>query len=98
MINQWTRPRPGLPVVLRTSPTAACSTAKHARLCYGLPGVRPNNAQYISCYNTEKLIPEFTAYVVPNGQALQGYNRPRTFRQDEGRFMGRYQYSLKLTQ
>lgn len=95
MINQWTTPRPGLPVVLRTSPTAACSTAKHARLCYGLPGVRPYNAQYISCYNTEKLIPEFTAYVVPNGQALTGYNRPTTFRQDEGPFMGRYQYSLK---
>ncbi|XP_028390731.1 uncharacterized protein LOC114515638 [Dendronephthya gigantea] len=87
MINQWTTPGPGLPVVLRTSPTAACSTTKHSRLCYGLPARRPNNAQYISCYNTEKLIPEFTAYVVPPlvGPPLTGYKRPNAgFRQDEG--------------
>ncbi|XP_028391439.1 uncharacterized protein LOC114516219 [Dendronephthya gigantea] len=84
MIDRWTNPR--LPV-LRTSPTAACNTANHSRLCYGAQNRRPDNAQYIACYNIRKQIPEFTAYIVPHGSYSRicgRYRRPRSFARDRG--------------
>ncbi|XP_028391451.1 uncharacterized protein LOC114516229 [Dendronephthya gigantea] len=84
MINRWNRRARR---VLRTSPTAACNKAHHSRLCYGWrEGIRrQGNAQYISCYNTNKLIPEFAAYIVPAGTYVgTEYTRPRPFRKDEG--------------
>ena len=83
MIHRWTAATGN--GVLRTSPTASCNSDNHARLCYGIAARRPDNAQYISCYNTAKLIPEFTAYVVPYGAVpLTGYSRPRNFVTDTG--------------
>ena len=78
--------------VLSNSPTALCSSAVHSKLCYGVAARRPDNAQYISCYNTAKLIPEFTAYVVPySAVPLIGYKRPISFKQDTGPF-GRFTF------
>ena len=86
MINRWTgNTAAGVPV-LKTSPTASCSSKTHARLCYGidLPARRPNNAQYISCYNTARLIPEFTAHAVTYSTTiLPAYKRPK-FSEDKG--------------
>ena len=90
MIHRWTAATGN--GVLRTSPTASCSSKDHVRLCYGadIPARRPDNAQYISCYNTARLIPEFTAYVVPYSPTpiAPGYKRP-PFEEDKGP-CGRY--------
>ena len=94
MINPWIT----FVGVLKSSPNAICNSKDHARLCYGIAARRPNNAQFISCYNTARLIPHFTAYVVPyrTGPALTGYKRP-AFRKDNGN-CGRYQHRHKSTQ
>ena len=93
MINRWTSNDGDAFPVLRTSPTASCSSRTHKRLCYGERDRRPDNAQFISCYNTAKLIPEFTAYVVPPGALKnklklkskpQWTSKPKQFRQDKG--------------
>ena len=87
MINQWITAG-----VLQTSPTAFCNSKNHSRLCYGIAARRPNNSQYISCYNKARLIPEFTAYVVPySAVKIRGYKRPRNFCRDMGPY-GRYHY------
>ena len=90
MINRWTAAG-----VLRTSPTASCNSNNHARLCYGIAARRPNNAQFISCYNTAKLIPDFTAYVVSAGP--QDRRPEMKFNKDKGPF-GRYQHRRKWCQ
>ena len=94
MIHRWTAAG-----VLRTSPTASCNSKNHARLCYGVdvPARRPDNAQYISCYNTAKLIPEFTAYVVPYTAAPLKYRPDMPFNKDQGPF-SRYQRRSKWCQ
>ena len=95
MINRWTATT-GVGV-LRTSPTASCNSRQHAKLCYGIAARRPDNAQFISCYNTAKLIPEFTAYVVPYTAVPLTYRPNIKFRQDAGIF-SRYQHRCKWCQ
>ena len=81
MINNWMAKN-----VLATSPTNVCGSRAQKKLCYGIPAKRPGNAQFISCYNTDKLIPDFTAHVVSySAIAVAGGNRP-AFRIDTGPF------------
>ena len=84
MINRWTSSTAAGVPVLRTSPTASCRSATHTRLCYGISARRPNDAQYISCYDTARLIPHFTAQVVAYSKTiLPAYKRP-SFSKDNG--------------
>ena len=82
MINKWTAAG-----VLKSSPTASCNTRSHARLCYGIAASRPRDAQFISCYNTARLIPDFTAYVVPYTRLVgprPTFTTPSKFKSDTG--------------
>ena len=87
MITQWINAG-----ILQTSPTIFCNSEHHVRLCYGQTGVPP--AQYISCYNTEGLIPEFTAHVVPYSPNPQPKpaKRKNQFKMDSGEIYSRYQF------
>lgn len=86
MLGQWEKDG-----ILDKLPAELCSYKSwfwadyYSQLCYALIANRPT-AQFISCYNTEALIPEFTAHIVPAGARpanLPKYIRDE-WREDEG--------------
>jgi hypothetical protein len=85
MLGQWEKDG-----ILDKLPADLCNSSynssyNYSQLCYGLNATRPT-AQFISCYNTEALIPEFTAHIVPAGArpANQSKYKRDRWREDKG--------------
>ncbi|CAB3996004.1 neurogenic locus notch homolog 1-like [Paramuricea clavata] len=87
MLGQWENAG-----ILDRLPAELCSykswfwTDYYSQLCYGLNAKRPT-AQFISCYNTKALIPEFTAHIVPAGTWPANVPKPKKYtdwRKDNG--------------
>ncbi|KAK3730781.1 hypothetical protein QZH41_009244 [Actinostola sp. cb2023] len=65
--------------------TVSCTGAKQSPLCYAVSGANP--AQFVSCYNTQTLTPDFTAHVLGK---ITGSGRDNTWHDDVGSNGGRF--------
>ena len=81
LFNHW---------MIGSSPVLAskvdCTGANRHGLCYA--GSTVGAAQFAVCYNTDDLIPEFTANVVLRTPSVKT-GRPNTFRQEMGSLHGK---------